>query len=312
MNEADSVFVDVTNAALPGAPAPEGPSRAAGGSIMDPVADGIEVAPFTRAGLRARLLPFVVVSVVAMVSVLLPSGGLASWHHMGVAAVLLTVVVLAAFAVPWARLPVWVAVAIPLLYAASMLELVLSSGTASGVGTVLLLPLVWSVLFHHRWESVCVLVTIVLAEVIISVVQSAPPTTLARRVVLWTALGAVILLAAHGLRERIRRAHEHTTALQNQLHQMTDRDRIAARLTDTVIRQLFAAGLDLHGAASCVTDEAARRRLLNGVAELDRAIAQLRITVYDLRPDDSRSQSAGEPSSTTAGDQLSPRRSGPT
>jgi signal transduction histidine kinase len=272
-----------------------------GGPITDLAADRIEDTPFSREGLRERLLPFAVLSAVAMVSVVLPHGGLRSWQQFGAGCALLALAAAAAFWVPWARLPAEAAVAVPLVYTASMLELTLSSGPTSGVGIVLLMPLVWSVLFHRRWESVWVLAAIVAAEAVISMVQSAPSVTLLRRMVLWAVLGTVVMLAAHGLRERIRRAHERTTALQEQLHQLTvdqDRNRIAADLGATVIQRLCAAGLDLHSAATRVTDEPARQRLLNGVSELDQAIRQLRTTVYDLQPDGGTAPPRSSPNST--------------
>ncbi|HEY1156825.1 MAG TPA: hypothetical protein VGE95_11110, partial [Arthrobacter sp.] len=250
-------------------------------------AEQLDRSPFTRQGLGLRLLPFAVVAVVAMVSVLLPQGGLQSWQRLAIAAALLAFVAVAAFGLPWARLPSWIAVVVPLVFTVSMLALTLSAGATSGVGLVLLAPLVWSVLFHRRWESACVLAAIVAAQVAISLEQAASDVTLARRVVLWTALGMVILLATHGLRDRIRRSQHQAVTLRAQLfraHEVRARDRIAAGLGETVIRRLFAAGMDLNSAASRITDDQARNRLLAGVSELDQAIRQVQHLVYDLSP----------------------------
>jgi signal transduction histidine kinase len=69
-------------------------------------------------------------------------------------------------------------------------------------------------------------------------------------VLLWASLGALIFIAAHGLRDRIRRSQAERERLQEQLRERSiieDRDRIAADLKDKVIQQIFAAGLTLQG-----------------------------------------------------------------
>jgi hypothetical protein len=48
------------------------------------------------------------------------------------------------------------------------------------------------------------------AEIVISLVQSAPDAVIVRRVLLWGALGALLAVATHGLRDRIRRSQEAT------------------------------------------------------------------------------------------------------
>lgn len=63
-------------------------------------------------------------------------------------------------------------VLVPVLYAGSVLELILASGVASGVGLVLLVPLIWSALFHRQWESACVVVAVVAVQAVSSIVQA--------------------------------------------------------------------------------------------------------------------------------------------
>jgi signal transduction histidine kinase len=241
--------------------------------------------PFHRPGLASRVLPFALVSLVALVSVLLPQSGMRSWSQLAAGLLLLVLMVVAMFLLPWVRLPRWTTVLVPLVFTIAMMELTLSAGVNSGVGLVVLMPLVWSALLHRPWESGWVLVAVVAAEALISVLQSAPETTVVRRIVLWVALGCLIAVAAHGLRERIRRSHAQSDALSEQLHEINrsrDRDQIAQTLTEKVVRRLFAAGLDLSSASARVTDEQARDRLQAGVAELDEAIRELRGTVYAL------------------------------
>ncbi len=54
----------------------------------------------------------------------------------------------------------------------------------------------WAALFHQRWESACVVVAIVAAEVVASLVPTAAAdSVIARRVLLWAALGTMISVA---------------------------------------------------------------------------------------------------------------------
>ena len=67
-----------------------------------------------------------------------------------------------------------------------------------------------------------------------------------------------------------------------------DRDRVARDLHDTVIQRLFALGLTLQGMAAHVP-AATAEQLGSAVGEIDRVIAQVRSTIYELgMGDDSR------------------------
>ncbi|MFI6620256.1 hypothetical protein [Streptomyces sp. NPDC050528] len=101
------------------------------------------------------------------------------------------------------RTPHSCSVLVPLLYAGAVLELILASGVASGVGLVLSVPLIWSVLFHRRWESACVVVAVVVVQAASSIAQAALGAVVTRRVVLWSVLGVLIAVATHGVRDRV-------------------------------------------------------------------------------------------------------------
>ncbi len=67
-----------------------------------------------------------------------------------------------------------------------------------------------------------------------------------------------------------------------------DRDRVARDLHDTVIQRLFALGLTLQGMAARLP-AATAAQLGNAVGEIDRVIAEVRSTIYELgMGDDSR------------------------
>jgi signal transduction histidine kinase len=153
------------------------------------------------------------------------------------------------------------------------------------VGIVLLVPLIWTALFHHRWESACVVAAIVAAEIVISVVQSAPDVVIVRRVLLWGALGALLGVATHGLRDRIRRSQEAAGRLQEQVDELMvvqDRDRLAADLQSSVVQRIFAASLSLQSVLAMATQTEVRRRVEASVADLDDAIRLLRQAIFGL------------------------------
>ncbi len=247
----------------------------------DPVRPGS--APFGRPGLFARAAPFALVAIAAEASLALPPGTHA-WTEVAVSLVLLALVPLAIL-LPWDRLPGWMPVLVPLLYASSVLALTLAAGTISGVGIVVLIPLIWTVLFHRRWESACVLIAIVVVEVVVSVVQSAPDAVIVRRVLLWAALGALLAVAAHGLRERIQQSLAANARLQERIGELMvvqDRDRLAADLQSSVVQRIFAAGLRLQGVLSLAAQAEVRQRVESSVTDLDDAIRLLRQAIFGL------------------------------
>jgi len=240
--------------------------------------------PFRGPGLLMRVAPFGAIAVLAEASLALAPGPIAAW------AVAVSVALLAGaaamFALPWARLPGWLAVTVPLAYTGSVLALILAAGATSGVGIVLLIPLTWTALYHQRWESGCVLAAIVAVEAVVSVVPvTAPDDVTARRVVLWAAVGTVLAVASHELRDRSSLARREAARLHSQLTELTvvhDRDRIAADLQDTVIQQVFAAGLDLCSTAMLSTQPEVRDRIMASADALDRVLRLTRDAVFGL------------------------------
>ena len=240
---------------------------------------------FRGPGLLARVVPFAVVAVLAEVSLALPEPGVQSTPAV-IASIVLLLAVAGLWALPWRRLPAWATVLIPLTYTGSVLALILAAGTTAGVGIVILAPLVWAALFHQRWESACVVVAVVAVEVITSLVPTAAAdAVIARRVLLFAALGTLISVATYGLRDRIAHSQREGAQLQKRLREVTvqqDRDRIAAGLQDEVIGRVFAAGLALQSAASRSTQPDVRQRIEAAAGDLDQVLRLLRDTVFDL------------------------------
>jgi signal transduction histidine kinase len=241
--------------------------------------------PFRREGLLARIAPFAVVAVLAELSMALPPGP--SSALTATLAVALLALAAAAVFLPWSRLPGWATVIVPLLYTASVLPLVLAAGGAtSGVSVVLLIPLVWTVLFHRPWESAWVWAGILVVLFVISVSSDTSPTAyIVRRLVFWGLLTAMIAVAGHGLRARISRSQEAAARVQGHLREvsiMQDRERIAGSLQDNVVQRLFAAGLSLQGTGALSGVPEVSRRIDAVVHNLDEAIRLLRQSIFGL------------------------------
>jgi signal transduction histidine kinase len=240
--------------------------------------------PFRGPGLLVRIAPFAAIAVLAEASLALMSGPVPG--AAVVVSMVLLLAVAAAFALPWERLPDWLVVLMPLAYTGSVLALILAAGSDSGVGIVILVPLIWTALFHRRWESACIVVAIVAVEVIISLTPvTVADSVIVRRIILWAALGTVTAIATHELRERSSRARWEAARLHDQLTELKlaqDRDRIAADLQDTVIQQVFAAGMNLNSTAMLATQPEVRKRILAAAGDLDEVLRLTRDAVFGL------------------------------
>lgn len=240
--------------------------------------------PFRGPGLLVRAAPFAAIAVLAEASLALPPDPAPAWAVA--VSLMLLLAVAAAFALPWQRLPGWLSVLMPLTYTGSVLALILAAGTTSGVAIVVLVPLIWTALFHRRWESGCIVAAVVAVEVIISLTPVAVPgDVMLRRVILWAALGTVIAFATHELRDRGSRARAEAARLHGELAELSlvrDRDRIAADLQDKVIQQVFAVGMHLHSTAMLATQPKVRERILASADGLDQVLRLTRDAVFGL------------------------------
>ena len=146
--------------------------------------------------------------------------------------------------------------------------------------------LIWTALYHRRWESGCILAAVVAVEVVISLTPvTAPADVIARRVIFWAALSTVLAVATHELRDRGTRAQREAIALHAQLTDLTvlrDRDRIAADLQDKVIQQVFSVGLSLQNAAMLATQPRVRESILASADALDQVLRLTRDAVFGL------------------------------
>lgn len=239
-----------------------------------------------RDGLLVRIAPFAALAVIAEASLLLPPGP-ASMPDAIASVLLLAAVAAEIIFVPWPRVPGWLTVTVPLLYTASLLALIQAAGgSTSGVGIVLLSPLIWAALFHRRWETAVVALAVLGVMLYISLnPDMATTSVLIRRMFFWAALAGMIAFVGHGLRSRVRRSRQETARVQERLREMSilaDRDRIASNLHDSVVQRLFAAGLALQGVALRAARPDLTGRIDEVVQNLDESITLLRESIFAL------------------------------
>jgi signal transduction histidine kinase len=278
-------------ATVPGQAPGDGPDRArqtgAAPTGMPGLPDATHLAgsPFQRDGRLLRLLPFAAVAAIAEASLALPPG------PQSTVALTISLVLLAATAgavyLPWERLPRTATVLVPLFYLGSVVALTdASGGTSSGTSVLLLVPVVWTALFHQPWESGCVVVAVAGAGIAVSFFPAeAPLPVIARRVIFLVALAVLISVAAHGLRASLRRSEAASARLQGRLRELTlvaDRDRIASSLHDTVVQRLFRSALSLQGIGPVAGHPELTRRIEAVVRNLDDAIKLLRQSIFGL------------------------------
>ncbi|HTW08253.1 MAG TPA: GGDEF domain-containing protein, partial [Acidimicrobiales bacterium] len=183
-----------------------------------------QVRPFDHDRLTRRLFPFAMVLWLAAASLVIPPGPKSVQAALGAVALLLLVT--AGNALPWSRLPAGAAVLMPLAVTGSVLLMVLSdSGVSSGMSVLVLAPLIWTGLYHQRWESAVVVTAVAAVELVTALVPVAePPATAVRRVVFWVLLGGLLSIATHDLRDHV----WHQSARREELMRQTTALAVAA------------------------------------------------------------------------------------
>ena len=186
-------------------------------------------------------LAFAVVLIAAEVSAALPPGP-AHGPQLGMSAVLLTVaIVLAAFR----RERRGVLDIVPPLVAIASTSLLMVSigGFTSGLVALVMVPIAWAALYLRWWHSVTVVAASAVAVWINSALDHDISSVIARRVVLWSAVGTLVSAATHALRNQLELALQRrgellhqaealgaAARLLNQIHEPHEVVTIATRL----------------------------------------------------------------------------------
>jgi diguanylate cyclase (GGDEF)-like protein len=203
--------------------------------------------PFRSPHLLRRSLPFAVVAVLALASLALPPGPKSVPEALIAAGLLLVTAI--GFVLPWERLPTAVTVLVPVAYTSSVLMTVLATGSAtSGIGTLVLAPLIWTVLYHKRWESAVIVVAIAAVQIVTSLTpKTEGDAVIIRRVLLWSLLGALLSVAAHDLRDRLQRqAAQREEALRQTMSLREAAESLAASVDpEEIIASACRCGAEL-------------------------------------------------------------------
>jgi diguanylate cyclase (GGDEF)-like protein len=151
---------------------------------------------------REGLLLFGGLQFLALVSVVFPDGpDRVDWY---IAAVVFSILVaVLGWATPWSRAPRWLQV-VPLLVATAAVGcLIHSAATSTGLGSLLLLPLLYSAFYGDEWEAYVLIPAISLVQGLIGLSNHDSAIVLTRLLVFWVALLVMISVAAHALRRHL-------------------------------------------------------------------------------------------------------------
>ncbi|MGA2211158.1 MAG: diguanylate cyclase [Acidimicrobiales bacterium] len=139
-------------------------------------------------------------------------------------------------------------VLVPLLFEASVLWLRLGQGGVNtGVGIVILIPVIWTVLYHHRWESFVVVGGVVVVNFVVAELGKSSLDVILRSSGFWTMLGVLVALAVHDLRDRMSQALARQQELTRRASAMVSAARALTSLLapDAVVRRGVDLAVDL-------------------------------------------------------------------
>ena len=163
---------------------------------------------FRREGLATRALPFLLVAVVAEASLFLEPGPASTTD--AVISVLLLAATTACWFLPWKFLPSWVDLIVPLLFSGSALGLILAAGgSTTGIGIIVLLPIVWTALYVEPWKSIVVVAAVVAVETITTYSPVGVTDTIrVRKIAFFAFIGVLVAYSIIELRQRMTRSNE--------------------------------------------------------------------------------------------------------
>ena len=184
-------------------------------------------------------LPFVVVALVAQLSVVWPPGP--TDRSAFVVSTLLILVLLVMLLVRRGMPPKTFVVGAALYMTSVSYLMIAANGMGSGLGILLFVPVVGVALYGKRWETaacVCFLLGALLAVTLVTSPSSLDTTTLVRRLFLTGAIAAMLSVAIHLLRgrlvesnartQRLLRHEEALNAAARQLVQLSEPPQITA------------------------------------------------------------------------------------
>jgi signal transduction histidine kinase len=178
----------------------------------------------------ARWLPFAAVAIVGQVSAGWPPGPTnypAFWVSTALLLGLGLVSVIRRHHLPHTLLPRAV------IYIASVLFLMIATGgISSGLGALLLMPVVGVALYGQRWESACVVALVVAAALCVSLATPDLAAVTARRLLLFASIALMFSVSIHALRDRLMESSERSSRLLRQEKSINDAARQLTLMVD--------------------------------------------------------------------------------
>ena len=91
--------------------------------------------------------------------------------------------------------------------------MIATGGISSGLGALLLMPVVGIALYGRRWESTAVVALVVAAVLCVSLASPDIAAATARRLLLFASIAIMFSVSIHVLRDRLTRSNERTGRL---------------------------------------------------------------------------------------------------
>jgi len=203
----------------------------------------------------APSLPFAAVAMVGQISAGWPPGPTnyaAFWFSTAVLLGLTLVLVLRRHRAPTTLLPR------AAVYIVSVIFLMIATGgISSGLGALLLMPVVGVALYGRRWESTAVVALVVGAVLCVSLAHPYLAAATARRLLLFASIAVMFSVSIHTLRDRLTRSNERTSRLLRQEKSIND---AARQLTLTVDPPgIMALGVELAARMASPSGSEVRR-----------------------------------------------------
>ena len=211
----------------------------------------------------AAWLPFAAVALVGQLSAAWPPGpgnfG-AFWVSTGLLLALLLVVVVRRHVLPDILL-----FRVGIYITSVMFLMIATGGVSSGLGLLLLMPVVGVALYGRRWESTAVVALVVAAVLGVSLATPDLAAATARRLLLFCSIAVMFSVAIHALRDRLTQSNERTRRLlcqeksindaARQLTMMVDAPAITALGAQLAARMASPAGSEVRRASYLVIED---------------------------------------------------------
>jgi hypothetical protein len=209
--------------------------------------------------LRHRLAPFVAVALVAQLSaVALP--GTRSMGAFLASCGVLAAVIAGALTLPRVAVPPWAELLAPCGYLLALALLFMSQDSVStGLQSLVLLPIVWSALYHGRRESAVVVLAAVSMLAVTSLFDHAVTVVVVRRAALLGLTGMMIVLGIQNLRRWLGDAIEEREEALRQASLLGD----VARDLNSTLDPHRVVGIAVRLAAEIASPPGLRARRAN-------------------------------------------------